>query len=475
VALGLGDGTNIPSDITLRVSDGEGGETDSVATLTILNAAPTASIVGDVVARTGTSLAFTLSAVDLESVDQAAGFTFDIDWDGDGTFDESVVGQSGTLVNHAFTSAGSFAVQVRATDKDSGTSEVFTHTVHVWSLAPIGADLEWQGSGGDDTVEFHQTGPGAVEVRTLKVGGFATNFIDSFTGITGRVIGKGNSGNDLLNAAALTSIAATLEGGRHNDTLTGGAADDILRGEFVGALGDGAEGNDSITGGAGHDLIEGDGLEGGNDTLRGGTGNDTILGDGGDGLEGRADTIFGEEGDDQLFGHHGHDLIDGGHDHDLITGGDGAEASDTLIGGSGDDILSGSEGNDSLTGGTGRDLLIGGLGLDTLRGEAGEDLLVADKTTFDLNAAALLAIHNEWTSANSYEDRVAHLTGTAGGLNGSTFLQPGTTVFDDEAIDSLTGGATDLDWYVYNLLEDALADHEAAEAETDTFGFQLPE
>jgi Ca2+-binding RTX toxin-like protein len=234
------------------------------------------------------------------------------------------------------------------------------------------------------------------------------------------------------------------------------------------------EGNDSIIGGAGHDLIEGDGLEGGSDTLYGGIGNDTILGDGSDGAEGRADTIFGEDGDDQIFGHHGNDLIDGGNDQDLITGGDGSEGNDTLIGGAGNDILSGSEGNDSLTGGTGRDLLIGGLGLDTLKGEAGEDLLVADKTNFDLNAAALLAIHAEWNSGSDYADRVAHLTGTPGGLNGSTFLTPGSTVYDDEVVDNLTGGATDLDWFVYNLLEDVLTDHAGGETQTDTDGFPLP-
>jgi hypothetical protein len=117
---------------------------------------------------------------------------------------------------------------------------------------------------------------------------------------------------------------------------------------------------------------------------------------------------------------------------------------------------------------------MGGVGLDTLQGDAGEDLLIADTTSFDLNAAALLQIHAEWTSANSYGDRVAHLTGTAGGANGATFLIAGTTVFDDEEADTLTGGATDLDWFIYNLLEDALSDHAGGEAETDTFGFPIP-
>jgi Ca2+-binding RTX toxin-like protein len=298
--------------------------------------------------------------------------------------------------------------------------------------------------------------------------------VQTFTGVTGRVLAFGHRGNDVLDASQLVAVPATLEGGRHNDTLYGGATDDILRGEFQGAFGDGAEGSDSLIGGTGHDLLEGDGLEGGNDTLRGGIGNDTLLGDGGDAAEGRSDQIFGEDGDDRIFGHHGHDLLDGGSNNDLITGGDGNEGNDTILGGSGDDVLSGSEGKDSLTGGTGRDLLIGGLGLDTLVGSGGQDLLVADKTNFDLNAAALLAIHAEWTSGSSYTDRVAHLTGTAGGANGVTYLIPGSTVFDDGSVDDLTGGPIDLDWYVYNLLEDVLNDHAAGETETDTSGFPLP-
>jgi len=62
--------------------------------------------------------------------------------------------------------------------------------------------------------------------------------------------------------------------------------------------------------------------------------------------------------------------------------------------------------------------------------------------------------------------------GSAGGLNDSTYLTPSTTVYDDEAIDSRTGGL-DTDWYVYSLLEDVLNDHEAGETETDTTGFVI--
>jgi len=460
--------------VGVRVTGPSGTVTDTT-TVTVENAVPVAGLSGPAFSRNGVLLTYSLLASDLGTADALAGFDFDIDWNGDGGFEQSVSGLSGTQVSHTFATHGSYEVRVKATDKDTGTSDVFSRFIHIYSLTQVGGDIEWQGSDGNDLVEIRETGAETVEVRTLLVGGNATNQVQTFTGVTGRVFAFGHRGNDILDASQLVDISATLEGGRHNDTLYGGAADDILRGEFVGALGDGAEGNDSILGGAGNDLIEGDGLEGGNDTLRGGPGNDTLLGDGGDGTEGRSDMLYGDEGDDQLFGHHGNDFLDGGSDNDLLLGGaDGAEANDTLLGGSGDDILSGEQGADSLVGGSGRDLLIGGVGLDTLQGDAGEDLLIADKTNFDLNAAALLAIHAEWTSANSYSDRVAHLTGTAGGANGSTFLIAGTTVFDDEEVDTLTGGAIDLDWFIYNLLEDALGDHAGGETETDTFGFPIP-
>jgi len=118
----------------------------------------------------------------------------------------------------------------------------------------------------------------------------------------------------------------------------------------------------------------------------------------------------------------------------------------------------------------GLDLLLGGIGADTLQGNEGNDLLVADRTVHDLNAAALMAIQAEWTSTASYAFRVLHLSGLPGGLNGANFLRVGTDVFDDGAADHLSGGTLDVDWFLYNLMQDVLADHEAGELQNDTFG-----
>ncbi len=45
---------------------------------------------------------------------------------------------------------------------------------------------------------------------------------------------------------------------------------------------------------------------------------------------------------------------------------------------------------------------------------------------------------------------------------------------DDAVVDNLTGGATDLDWFVYNLLQDVLTDGAGGETKTTTNGFPMP-
>jgi hypothetical protein len=133
---------------------------------------------------------------------------------------------------------------------------------------------------------------------------------------------------------------------------------------------------------------------------------------------------------------------------------------DLLQGGGGNDVLVGGGGNDTLIAGPGRDLLIGGSGAAHLVGNSGDDILIAGTTAFDHNEAALAAIMAEWTSARSYADRVANLSGTGSGPrnNGNYFLigaGPTATVFDNGAIDVLHGGSG-MDWFFANLAQDLI-------------------
>ena len=54
-------------------------------------------------------------------------------------------------------------------------------------------------------------------------------------------------------------------------------------------------------------------------------------------------------------------------------------------------------------------------------------------------------IMTEWTSANSYQTRVANLR-NGGGANGNTRLNSSTVKNDSSAAEKLTGGAND-DWF----------------------------
>src|SRR5262249_13373943 len=71
-------------DVTLVVTDtGTSGTPTTMATvqITAFNVAPTAGISGPSASVPGLPLTYTLTATDPSSVDTAAGFTFNIDWD----------------------------------------------------------------------------------------------------------------------------------------------------------------------------------------------------------------------------------------------------------------------------------------------------------------------------------------------------------------------------------------------------------
>ena len=106
------------------------------------------------------------------------------------------------------------------------------------------------------------------------------------------------------------------------------------------------------------------------------------------------------------------------------------------------------DGNDKVYGSAGRDLLIGGDGNDTLFGEAHDDILVAGTTVHDEDDIALMAILSEWTSSNSYADRVSNIR-DGGGSNGP-FVLNDTTVFDDGRVDTLWGHGGQ-DWFLIGV------------------------
>jgi hypothetical protein len=117
----------------------------------------------------------------------------------------------------------------------------------------------------------------------------------------------------------------------------------------------------------------------------------------------------------------------------------GDSGKDQLIGGGGPNIIVGGAGSATLYGGAGRNILIAGTGTDLLVGGTGDGLLIGGTTAYNSNDLALLSIMNEWNSSDSYTNRVAYVTGTAGGQNGSYYFDSATVT--SAAADTLDAGS----------------------------------
>jgi Ca2+-binding RTX toxin-like protein len=178
----------------------------------------------------------------------------------------------------------------------------------------------------------------------------------------------------------------------------------------------------------------------GNDTLDGGAGNDLMFGDSvavgvpamasapgvrwGDFCAVRRDVEGILEGLVEMAQHQSIGqgwLPDDDHEHD--SGGDGhgvTGGNDSMVGGDGDDILFGQGGDDTLRGGAGNDRLVGGNGKDTLDKGSGKDRVThGNDYSNDLREKVQERLI-DWA-------RSASVGGSLGGPNGST-AQPGDLV-----------------------------------------------
>jgi hypothetical protein len=121
------------SSIVLSVVLSLAGASDSVSQ-TVDNQAPVAGVSGPTTGSPGQELAFTLTATD-DAEDANAGFVFMIDWNDDGTVDETVPASpgngAGVTVNHTFTQAGPMTFSVTAIDQHGGVSAPVAYDVDV--------------------------------------------------------------------------------------------------------------------------------------------------------------------------------------------------------------------------------------------------------------------------------------------------------------------------------------------------------
>jgi Ca2+-binding RTX toxin-like protein len=253
------DNGTFVATLTIAEPTAPGSPTDTeTVTITALNVAPTATLSGPNVAVPGFASTFTLGATDPSTEDTAAGFTFNIDWNADGTFDQTVTGLSGTTVTHTFDTLGTTGVTVTATDKDGGLSAPVTQSVQVKQAALIDDPLNpghqflaVAGTTGSDSIQVTPAGnSGRVRVRLNG------ELLGTFG--TGTRIGiLGMAGDDNIHLAGSIRAAAWLDGGDGNDLLKGAKGNDVLRGGAGDDHLNGAQGADIAIGGAGADRILG--------------------------------------------------------------------------------------------------------------------------------------------------------------------------------------------------------------------------
>lgn len=251
--------------ITLTVTDVDHDVTDSSTVISVANAAPTAAITGPTLGVPGQSLTFTVSATDPSSVDQAAGFTYSIDWN-DGSQAEVISASAGNgtgvSVDHTFTGTGTFQVGVTATDKDTGVSTTATLSVTISSTAVVNGTLLVGGTTGNDSINIVPQGPQKTANTTVKLLMNGTQKV--FKGINSIQV-FAQAGNDNVHLAGAIKVPAMLDGGAGNDRLQGGAGKDLLLG---------GDGNDHLNGHTNYDVLVGGT---GRDRLIGGPGDDLLI------------------------------------------------------------------------------------------------------------------------------------------------------------------------------------------------------
>lgn len=276
-------------------------------------------------------------------------------------------------------------------------------------IGAAGAD-RFIGGAGIDTVSYALSRVGVVVDLGAGAGSGGEAQGDTFEGIE-NVIGT--------NAA---------------DSITGDDGDNELNGGF---------GNDILSGGAGNDVLIGGS---GADIFIGGTGRDTVsyaasrsgvfvdlAGGFGSGRDAQgdtfsdienvigtnaADTLIGDDDENEIYGLAGNDVLIGGGGADLLDGGLGVDTAsyvsaaegvtvnlvlgsssdgdtligiENLIGSQFNDALVGDDGNNRIDGGDGDDSISGGMGNDILIGGAGNDTVLYEDAISGVVASLVVA------------------------------------------------------------------------------------
>jgi hypothetical protein len=277
------------------------------------------------------------------------------------------------------------------------------------------------------------TGMAFSSIGNLTGGGSTDTFNISESGdLTGTI--SGGSGTDTLSFAAFTTtVNVNLSVNNGGSVVSSSASFNFSAMENL----TGGSGDDTFAFGAGRTL---------SGMIDGGDGSNTLD------YSAYATTVRVDVGGQSAIGVHsgrsggivGIENVTGGAGNDILIGDDSVNVFD---GGGGNDVLTGNGGDDVLNGGDGSDIVIGGDGADVLHGDLGNDLLIGGSTDYDYSLAALNSLMAEWGRTDvSYSAKIAHLSTSSGGRNGSIVLNS-STVHTDGSIDALYGD-DGLNWFL---------------------------
>jgi hypothetical protein len=223
-------------EVTLTVTDDDGGQSVAPRTVVAANVAPIPDVEGDALGVRGQQRSLTLGAADPSPVDQAFGFTYTVDW-GDGSPVQSY-GLGTTAVNHTYAAASEtpYSVRVTATDRNGAAGGPIVVSILVQSANVQGGVLAVSGGVGNDPIRVFGS-PGAISVGISDVDGRGFEFVETYADPITRVVVFGQAGDDHVTAAALT-VPVEIFGGAGADRLIGDADDDILIGGYTAHDGD---------------------------------------------------------------------------------------------------------------------------------------------------------------------------------------------------------------------------------------------
>lgn len=244
--------------VPVRVSDGDGGVTETSISVLVHNVAPTIALSGATKVAEGATFTLNLGTVTDPGTDTVAQYI--VRW-GDGT--ETTYSSGGNKTHVYNNVVGEMTIHVLLVDEDGTHPLAGEHHVLVTGAAVVDGTLFIIGGDRDDQIMVSMQGSTKIKVDASFVD---SNYLTFAAASVQRIVIYANGGDDRVAVSGSVTKPVVIDGGTGDDKLNGGAGRNVI---------DGGPGEDHLTGGNGHDiLIGGDG----EDKLEGQSGRDVLVG-----------------------------------------------------------------------------------------------------------------------------------------------------------------------------------------------------